>query len=246
MKGSLKEVFSILANLKSTEEKILRLKTGLKGIPEEIEKIKSTLNTKYTKINELQTLLDTKKKQLRSAELDLKEKETSLEHAEAKLMQIRTNEEYQAALKEINTQKEQLTQLEDETLNCLMEIEKFQEDLNKEKKEYASYETAFNEDRKRLEAESQKLETLLGTECQTRKELLDKLPPEMVKLYERIFSSKTKNPVSFIENGFCQGCRIKIRPQLSNEIIGYQKIHTCPNCGRFIVPPPEKLHNKDE
>jgi len=234
--GSLKEVFATLAILKKTEEKILRLKEGLKEIPEEIEKAKSLLKSKAEKINELQHLHEAKKKQLRTAELDLKEKEATLEHAEAKLMQVRTNEEYQAALKENTIQKEQLSKLEDEVLNCLMDVEKLQEELNNEKKTYASSEATFNEDKKRLEAESQKLESLLGAENKAKKEFLDKLPKEVINIYYRIASSRFINPVTFVDNGMCQSCRIRLRPQLYNEIIGYQKIHTCSNCGRILVP----------
>ena len=52
--------------------------------------------------------------------------------------------------------------------------------------------------------------------------------------YEMIFSRRGGLAVAPAKSGTCQGCRMRMPPQLYNEIQKHLKIHFCPNCQRIL------------
>jgi hypothetical protein len=49
-----------------------------------------------------------------------------------------------------------------------------------------------------------------------------------------IFSRRGGVAVTMAKGGTCQGCRMRLPPQLYNEIQKHLQIHFCPNCQRIL------------
>ena len=49
-----------------------------------------------------------------------------------------------------------------------------------------------------------------------------------------IFSRRAGVAVALAKVGTCQGCRMRLPPQLYNEIQKHLQIHFCPNCQRIL------------
>jgi predicted nucleic acid-binding Zn-ribbon protein len=52
--------------------------------------------------------------------------------------------------------------------------------------------------------------------------------------YEQIFERRGGTAVVEARNGICQGCRMRVPPQLYNELQRHRDIRNCPNCHRII------------
>jgi predicted nucleic acid-binding Zn-ribbon protein len=52
--------------------------------------------------------------------------------------------------------------------------------------------------------------------------------------YEQIFERRGGMAVVEARNGICQGCRMRVPPQLYNELQKHHEIRMCPNCHRIL------------
>ncbi len=66
--------------------------------------------------------------------------------------------------------------------------------------------------------------------ARTRQELLNKLPPDMAQVYERL-KKRYQQAIAPVENGFCFGCFQQLPTQL---LTRREEILCCPNCGRIL------------
>ncbi len=64
--------------------------------------------------------------------------------------------------------------------------------------------------------------------------------PTCCQRYEVIFGRRGGLAVVAVKSGTCQGCRMRIPPQLFNQIQRYEAIHFCPNCQRILYHEPDK------
>jgi predicted nucleic acid-binding Zn-ribbon protein len=52
----------------------------------------------------------------------------------------------------------------------------------------------------------------------------------------RILRSRKRFALSHLQDGACSRCNYGAPSQVVNEIEGHQRVHTCRNCGRFLLP----------
>ena len=67
-----------------------------------------------------------------------------------------------------------------------------------------------------------------------RTELIQTVDGELRRKYEMIFSRRGGLAVVEIREGACQGCRIRVPPQLFNEIQRNEHVILCPSCQRIL------------
>jgi uncharacterized protein len=231
----MKVQYQILAELRRIDEKIARLHLELERIPEESGKLSQALSQKRDEFQKIKSTVEDNEKKLRKAESDLKEREDKLDKAAGKMMEVKTNEEYQAAMKENQQQKDAKSGFEDQVLKLLNEVEEQKRKLKETEATFKGYETTVNADLKRLEEERARILKILEEQMGTRSSISAGLAPDAKAIYQRVTSRSKGVAVVFVENGMCMGCHMKMRPQLYNEILGYKMIHRCPSCGRILI-----------
>jgi len=67
-----------------------------------------------------------------------------------------------------------------------------------------------------------------------RDKLAEGIEPPLRQRYEMLFERRNGLAVALAKAGTCQGCRMRIPPQLYNEIQKHQTIKFCPNCQRIL------------
>ena len=107
MSDATRTQYETLADLRRTDEKIVRFRRGLEEIPKELAKLDQALSDRRKVFDTAKASLEASEKRLRSIELDIKEREAGIEKAAAKMMEVKTNQEYQASLKENEESKEE-------------------------------------------------------------------------------------------------------------------------------------------
>jgi predicted nucleic acid-binding Zn-ribbon protein len=231
----MKNQYQILADLKRVDEKVVRLQRDRDRIPQEIGVLDAACQKRREEFTKAKEQFDATEKKLRAAESDLREREDRLRKAEGKMMEVKTNEEYQAAIKENDSQKKEKAGLEDQVLQLITEVEEQRRQLKEVEKTVQAYESTVKEDKKKLETEQAKLEALLKEQLERRDSISSQLAPETASLYSRLAAQFKGMAVATAENGMCLSCNIKIRPQLYNEVLGYKAIHRCPSCGKILI-----------
>jgi uncharacterized protein len=231
----MKAQYHILGELRRVDEKVARLQREVERIPEELNKLEKALGGRREEYEKVKVLFEGCEKKLRAAESNLKEKEDKLHKAEGKMMEVKTNEEYQAAMKENQTQKGEKSGLEDQVLTLLNDVEAQRTQLKEVEKNFKTYESVVKEDSKKLQEEQSKIVAQLDEQLKKRQGVSSQLSPEISQMYHRMATRMKGVIVVPVENGMCSGCHMKMRPQLYNEILGFKTVHRCPSCGRILI-----------
>ncbi len=229
--------FKVLGELKTLDQKIFRLETDVSRIPGELGKLEETLSARRAKLAASKEAFDTIEKKVRKSEIDVKEKEDALRKAESKMMEVKTNEEYQAAIRENEGQKGEKGKLEEAALTAMTDLETRRSEFKALETEFKTFETALNGDKKQLEGERAKLVNQLEGFLAERAGAVARLEPHIAGIYNRLLKAGKGIAVCGIQSGSCLGCNMIVRPQLYNEVLGCKVVHQCPSCGRLLVPP---------
>lgn len=171
----------------------------------------------------------------RNCESEIEQKQAQIIKYEQQLMTIKENDQYQALLHEIDFLKKQISQNEERIIAILMEIDdanaRLQEDRQRINLEVKEIERQCSEIDKELAEAIAKREEL---EAQ-RAPLLKDVEEVLLSQYKRIRSSKKTGPAAVPLHGeVCSGCNMTIRPQIINEVMAGEKIHSCNHCGRIL------------
>jgi hypothetical protein len=233
-KVSIKEQTKLLVELQNIDAQIYNFKKRLDEIPLEIENKNKEFEEKKKNLN----LLEEKNKELivkrKEKELELAGKEENVKKLQTQLYQIKTNKEYAAMLKEIEGLKADNSHIEDEILNIMMELDELKVNIDKEKENLLQEEKKTNIEKQKLEEEKKFIEQQLSTFNHKRNQLTSQIEPEILNIYERILDNKNGLAMVKVLEGACQGCFMKVPPQVINEIRMYEKIVTCEMCSRIL------------
>ena len=158
----------------------------------------------------------------------------NVERSEARLPQIKTQKEYVAVLKEVDTAKKLSKDLQasidakDEILMSLItdKDEKVAElTASAEQSESRCAEVDAS-----MVAVNKKLAEMDGQ----RGALLEELPKSLRKRYELLMSRRAGMAIVEARNGACLGCHMHLPPQMFNSLFVKNEIQTCPHCSRLL------------
>jgi len=172
----------------------------------------------------------------RECEAGIEQLQEKIKKYEGQLPDIKRNEEYKAVLHEIEMQKKQISNKEERVLVLMDAHEEALAKLEEDK-------TRVQGEISKLDAECAAIDADLAELVQHRKalqakrpELKEEVEPQLLSLYERI--RKVRVPAVVPLNAeSCGGCFMTIRPQIVNEIMGSEKVHTCQHCHRILYYP---------
>jgi predicted nucleic acid-binding Zn-ribbon protein len=89
-------------------------------------------------------------------------------------------------------------------------------------------------EQKVLEAERGEIEQELVRLTAARREVIAKLAPEVLALFERIAHGRRGVAVAEARDGLCTVCHVRLRPQVFNEVRRNDGLHQCDSCTRIL------------
>ena len=160
--------------------------------------------------------------------------EENVERSESRLPQIKTQKEYVAVLKEIDTAKKLLKELGDK----IAEKDKSLAGLGEEKQEKDAELTELNQqvEARRAELGAQLAEVDGGLETMTgeREDLLGNVPKGLRKRYDLLLDRRGGVAVVEAREGACLGCHMQLPPQQFNSLYTADEVQSCPHCNRLL------------
>jgi predicted nucleic acid-binding Zn-ribbon protein len=178
--------------------------------------------------------LETAKKDLRHAERELAAGEDKLKQIQVKLNAVKTNTEYEAALKEIEDQKNANGRTEEEILLLYDKVEAAQAQEKELAKEWKTMAGEFSEREDEINGKAARAEAELAAKRAEREKIAPELGPDLLKRYEHV-RSKAGRAVARAEGEVCMGCHYHIPAQIYNEVLRGEQLIACNNCVRFLV-----------
>jgi len=170
------------------------------------------------------------------AELDcsLSIEQDNVVKAEGRLPAIKTQKEYVAVLKEIDTAKKVNKEIQDKIKSKNDEIAALAAEKAEKDAELAEVSARTAERSALIQAQIDEIKTNASARETERKELFAQLPPQLGKRYQVLIERRNGVAVVIAHKGACSGCNMLLPPQLFNNLYTTQEILSCPLCSRLL------------
>jgi predicted nucleic acid-binding Zn-ribbon protein len=230
----LKTQLELLVRLQSCDLAILKAQRIQENHPREIKDLKEALDKEQEAVRDQESRFEEVKKKRIAKEQDLALEEEKVQKAKQRLTAVKTNKEYQAALKEIEAIESQNSKIEEEILTIMEEADNLKISHEKTEEHFKLTEKETEEKKRELEKQIIECTQAIEEQQKMKEEFITQIKSEVLDLYQRIKQKRPELTVVAVENSCCLGCHMNIPPQLFNEVKKCQKIIVCPHCSRIL------------
>jgi predicted nucleic acid-binding Zn-ribbon protein len=228
-------------------EEIARL-MGLQAIDRELRELEQTLTTVAARVDQLRLEVEAQRGELarvaeeeqqsavarRQLEKELAEGEARIRNKRMRLSQVRNDKENQALSHEVDAQKETNQKLEADLLALMEASEPRAARIAELSPVVERLLAELAEAEKEIAAQVEDLKISITKQRVDRDLMAGNIDRSLLARYEMIFSRRNGLAVAQAKGGTCQGCRMRLPPQLYNQIQRHDAIHFCPNCQRIL------------
>ena len=230
----MREEITRLMSLQAIDRELRDLEQALASVAGRVEQLRVEAEKQQAELDRLTAEEQQSALVRRQLDKELAEGEARIRNKRMRLNQVRNEKELQALAHEVDNQKEANQRFEAELL-ALMEasesraaaiaeltpvVDRLLADLNAAAKEIA--------------AQVEDLKISIAKQRLERDLMAGNLERGLLQRYEMIFSRRNGLAVAEARGGTCQGCRMRLPPQLYNQIQRHDSIHFCPNCQRIL------------
>ncbi len=177
---------------------------------------------------------ETLEKKKREKERAVEEVNERIGKLKAKTADIKTNKEYQALLKEIESVEHDRSSIEDEILAIMEDTDAIGRQVKAEENNFTRNLEKVETLKKTIEQEKAILEKDMMAVQATRAAAIAALDTEVYDEYIALFEICHGHAVNEEKEEICQGCNMNIPPQLFVEIKKNEEIYHCPHCRRIL------------
>jgi predicted nucleic acid-binding Zn-ribbon protein len=158
----------------------------------------------------------------------------SLKKTKDRLLEVKTNKEYQAILKEIETIEKKNSDNEDEIITAMEDLDNIKSVLKTNEKDFDDRKSRYESEKQKIAQEISQLDVDLADCQQKSSDLRRQVRSELQKKYEIIKGARNGLAVVSVWKEVCGGCHMNIPPQLYIELQRSVDLLSCPNCNRII------------
>jgi predicted nucleic acid-binding Zn-ribbon protein len=231
---TVKEQLKSLIELQQIDSKILDTKKILDKIPLKISEAEVSLKESLATLDSIKQKLSSLEKVKRDKERQLDDIIEKLNKLKARFTEIKTNKEYQAYLKEIESIEKDRYSIEDEILIIMEEIDNISRQIVSEEEKLKKERDKIESFKKNLWEEKSEVEKELITAKEMRTKIVETIDEELYNQYINLIETYNGLAVAEAENEICQGCNMNIPPQLFVELKKNEEIIHCPQCRRIL------------
>ena len=230
----MREEINRLMELQTIDRQLMELEQSLSSIAGRVDLLREQTQTNQKELDRLTEqdaeIVATRKK----AERELAEGEVRIRNKRMRLTLIRNEKELQALSHEIETLKDTNQRVESELMATLEGADERTARVKELTEAIAKGRAELAEAEKEIAAEVEELKASIDQHRRSREQVAGSVEANLLSRYQMIFSRRAGVAVALAKGGTCQGCRMRLPPQLYNEIQKHLAIHFCPNCQRVL------------
>ncbi len=212
----------------------------IKVLEEELKQVEGAADEELVKAEAV-------KKEKREIEQEIEDLAGRVEKSKVKLATIKSNKEYDAVLKEIDTLEKKKSEFEDKALQVMEEIDSLDAKLSAIKEKKETHREKFEADQKDVEKEIKALDRARRKHEKEKKMVRKEMDQDLLKYYDNLLDHKQGIAVCSVIKGICQACHMGIPPQKFNELMRGDALRNCPHCGRIMYwGEDERFMDKEE
>ncbi|MFN7975343.1 MAG: C4-type zinc ribbon domain-containing protein [Acidobacteriota bacterium] len=150
------------------------------------------------------------------------------------LMTVKTNKEYAALLHEIEEANALIRRVEDRILEGMEQEEKLGSELRAKEAERSDAVRELTVEKAKSAEQVAVLQKELAELEVERQQLRGGIERETLGHFDRVFNLRGGVAVVGVKGETCEGCRVRIRPQVLAEMRRRDRLHICDNCKRIL------------
>jgi len=235
METDIRHQIAILIRLQEAELEIRKIKHALSQVDSRTAELDSQLNEYTAAVENSQTRIRELTQRSRTLESELQTIQSRVAKSQEKSRSIKTNKEYQSALKEIEDLGSMASKIEDEVLTGLEQIEGAQKELEGHQARLQAQAGLIRAEKQSVLQESQETAAKLEHMETAAEQISGQVSSDILALYRRV-QAKKADGVAIVSAtaSVCRGCHVNIPPQMYNELQRVDRLKNCPNCERII------------
>lgn len=226
-----------LLTLQTKDLTLLQLKKEAQGIPERQERLKDNAASARNAEAAAREAADGCKASIRQVELEVEEQKERINKYKNQQMQAKTNEEYKAFVKEIESAEVRISALEDRELEEMSRLEDLQTVLQQAAARLEEAEAKVASDVKQLDARMEVIRDSFAQVKEEREALAKDVDAEILDRYMNLLTKKQEAVLVPVRQDNCGGCHMKLTPQELHDAHSGQKWTSCSHCGRILYDP---------
>ena len=228
------EQLSRLIQIQEVDERIRARQETMRRIPEQLAVIEQRAEAHKAGVEAARQALEDAQKAKRERDQDLEDGGRKVEKQKTRTSEIKTNKEYQALLKEIETAEQENKAIEDDILKLMERIDGATAEIAAAEKRAVEESVSIEEERKRLQEDHARVERELAADEQVRAEIAGRTDASVLAEYQRLVGPKGGKVVVEARNESCSGCFMSIPPRTFVTVKKNEGIHSCPHCHRIL------------
>lgn len=209
------------------EQKLLQAPRRLKQMEDELGAVREKIEKEKEIIEELE-------KERRKKEKELEVEKDKIKKLEVRLYDVKTNKEYQALLKEIESAKEANDRTEEDVLVLMDKVEDLKKDFEGSTVQLKKLEKESEIERAEIEKETRSMGEVIAKLTTERDNLLSVVSENLRTIYGILREKRGGVAVTNVKHGVCLGCNMNIPPQLFIEVTKNKQLIQCPSCNRIL------------
>jgi len=224
-----------LYEVQKIDSQVFEIQERRKTISLRLQELEDQGQDAVRQIEGLESQLIGLEKQARGQENTAQAEKVKIKKWEARLQEIRNQREALALSREVDGAKRSVEKAEEETLSIWKQKEDMELEIETLRDKHTDLGVGAAD-----EAEKVK-QAIVDTEAQTERHaarrgtLVKEIPANVVRTYDMVRAKRRGMGISIVSNGSCQGCFVKLRPQLYNMLQRGDTIEQCPQCQRLMV-----------
>lgn len=230
----MQETLKILRELQGLDRELNEKRQSRQKLAGEQAEITSELSRVQEMVDILQANVAVLDAQRRDLSQDLVIEEGNIAKAEGRLPTIKTQREYVAVLKEVDTAKKMNKDIQDKIAALDAQMESLNNESQEKEEELAQIQSQVQERQKEIATALAEADKLLGEGDGRRDGFLDQVPTALRKRYEMLLDKRAGVAVVEARQETCCGCNMNLPPQLFNRLYTSTEILTCPHCNRML------------
>jgi predicted nucleic acid-binding Zn-ribbon protein len=230
----MEEKLSLLIQLQEIDGTIRSRREEKKKLPELLAALERKSEEHKAELGRARELLETAQKDKRDRDRDLEEGAGKVEKLKARTPDIKTNKEYTALLKEIETAEQENKAIEDDILKLMERIDAAAGEIRTAESRSVQETAAIETERKQIEESMARLDGELAADEQVRADIAVRVDTALLSQYQQRYASLNGKVVVEARGESCSGCFMSIPPQIFVNVKKNTEIITCPNCHRIL------------
>jgi predicted nucleic acid-binding Zn-ribbon protein len=227
-----------LIRLQELELELFAVRSKVEETPQEMGALDDQLEADRQRVEDAKKEIEDTGKDRRQIEGEVDTLRQRLSQYQDQLMLVKTNTEYQAMLHEIEFAKRQIEEKEDLILEQLLEADENEKTLREVTEQFTKRQSEVEGRRKELEEFLNRSSLELDALKERIEEVRRQIPREHLARYERIAAARNGLVLVKVLGNSCQGCHVRLRPQLLAEVRTNRQILLCENCSRVLYYSP--------